>query len=260
MSPTSAATSSRVVLSNPRPRPTGVAPAAARTSAPRDLARQSPSINGRRDATRERPGDAGKLCHLAPVPPARTGDSWTPGAVGYNGPSSWHVVDPLPGRVTRDHVVETAFCSSTATSPYRAPSPSECPPRARTGRPHRDLTQGTSYHAIRAVEVTKDRSPSYDPMPMSRWHSAMADWFLSVCVRHEGIAGSVLLFQKEVTTPAVLPAVPYRGVRRRQRRGAKPSGQRILIREDGDRRREPRSRLPAPRRSGTRGAWYGQPR
>src|SRR3954466_7372482 len=24
--------------------------------------------------------------------------------------------------------------------------------------------------------------------------------------------------------------------------------------------REPRSRLPAPRRSGTRGAWYGQPR
>src|SRR5262249_54222090 len=55
-----------------------------------------------------------------------------------------------------------------------------------------------------------------------------------VCVRHEGVAGSVLLFQyEEVTTPAVLPAVPYRGVRRRQRRGAKPSGQRILIRKDG---------------------------
>jgi hypothetical protein len=54
-------------------------------------------------------------------------------------------------------------------------------------------------------------------------------------VRHEGIARSVLLFQKEVTTPAVLPAVPYRGVRRRQRRGAKPSGQRILTREGGDR-------------------------
>ena len=54
-------------------------------------------------------------------------------------------------------------------------------------------------------------------------------------VRHEGVAGSVLLFDKEVTTPAVLPAVPYRGVRRRQRRGAKPSGQRILIRKDGDR-------------------------
>ena len=40
---------------------------------------------------------------------------------------------------------------------------------------------------------------------------------------------------KEVTTPAVLPAVPYRGVRSRQRRGAKPSGQRILTREGGDR-------------------------
>jgi hypothetical protein len=39
----------------------------------------------------------------------------------------------------------------------------------------------------------------------------------------------------EVTTTAVLPAVPYRGVRRRQRRGAKPLGQRILIRQDGDR-------------------------
>jgi hypothetical protein len=34
--------------------------------------------------------------------------------------------------------------------------------------------QATSYHAIRAVEVTKDKSPSYDPTPMSRWHSAMA--------------------------------------------------------------------------------------
>ena len=40
---------------------------------------------------------------------------------------------------------------------------------------------------------------------------------------------------KEVTTPAVLPAVPYRGVRRRQRRGAKPSAQRILTRKGGDR-------------------------
>jgi hypothetical protein len=46
-----------------------------------------------------------------------------------------------------------------------------------------------------------------------------------VRVRHEGIAGSVLLFpKKEVTTPAVLPAVPYRGMRLRQRRGLKPSG------------------------------------
>jgi hypothetical protein len=38
----------------------------------------------------------------------------------------------------------------------------------------RRVGQAMSYHAMRAVEVTMDRSPSYDPMPMSRWHSAMA--------------------------------------------------------------------------------------
>ena len=38
----------------------------------------------------------------------------------------------------------------------------------------RRLGQAMSHHAIQAVEVTKDRSPSYDPMPTSRWHSAMA--------------------------------------------------------------------------------------
>jgi hypothetical protein len=38
----------------------------------------------------------------------------------------------------------------------------------------RRLAQATSYHAIRAVEVAKDRSPTYDPTPVSRWHSAMA--------------------------------------------------------------------------------------
>ena len=38
----------------------------------------------------------------------------------------------------------------------------------------RRVGQATSYHAIQAVEVTKSRSPSYDPMPVSRWHSAMA--------------------------------------------------------------------------------------
>src|SRR5437763_8008595 len=58
---------------------------------------------------------------------------------------------------------------------------------------------------------------------------------LVVRVRHEGVAATVLLFVKEVTTPAVLPAVSYRGVRPWQRGGAKPSGQRILIRKDGDR-------------------------
>ena len=37
------------------------------------------------------------------------------------------------------------------------------------------LDQATSYHALQAVEVTKDRSPSYDPTSLSRWHSAMAE-------------------------------------------------------------------------------------
>jgi hypothetical protein len=41
----------------------------------------------------------------------------------------------------------------------------------------RRLGQATSYHAMRAVEVTKDRSASYDPMPMSRWHSAMSQQY-----------------------------------------------------------------------------------
>src|SRR5262249_17992993 len=53
-------------------------------------------------------------------------------------------------------------------------------------------------------------------------------------VRHEGVAETVLLFpKKEVTTPAVLPAVPYRGVRPWQRGGAEPSAQRTLILRDG---------------------------
>src|SRR5205823_2840490 len=55
--------------------------------------------------------------------------------------------------------------------------------------------------------------------PMIWLRSGPYSSFLFHCVRHDGIARSVLLFQKEVTTPAVLPAVPYRGVRRRQRRG-----------------------------------------
>ena len=46
---------------------------------------------------------------------------------------------------------------------------------------------------------------------------------LVVRVRHEGVAETVLLFWKEVTTPAVLPAVCYRGVLARQRAGAEPS-------------------------------------
>jgi|SRR6516165_7888523 hypothetical protein len=37
------------------------------------------------------------------------------------------------------------------------------------------LGQATNYHVMQAVEVAKDQSASYDPMPMSRWHSAMAE-------------------------------------------------------------------------------------
>ena len=81
-----------------------------------------------------------------------------------------------------------------------------------------------------------------------------------VRVRHEGVAETVLLFWKEVTTPAVLPAVSYRGVRPGQRGGAKPSGQRILIPRDGSPGVSRRLRLPASRWLGTRRAWYGQPR
>jgi hypothetical protein len=38
----------------------------------------------------------------------------------------------------------------------------------------RRVNQAMSYHTIRALEVTRDRSPSYDPTPLSRWHSTMA--------------------------------------------------------------------------------------
>src|SRR4051812_571454 len=58
---------------------------------------------------------------------------------------------------------------------------------------------------------------------------------LVVRLRHEGVAETVLRFREEVTTPAVLPAVCYRGVRPWQRGGAEPSGQRTLIPRDGDR-------------------------
>src|SRR5262250_955797 len=57
----------------------------------------------------------------------------------------------------------------------------------------------------------------------------------SVRVRHEGVAETVLLFREEVTTPAVLPAVCYRGVRPWQRGGAEPSAQRILTLRGGSR-------------------------
>jgi hypothetical protein len=37
------------------------------------------------------------------------------------------------------------------------------------------LGHATNYHVMKAVEVAKDQSTSYDPMSMSRWHSAMAE-------------------------------------------------------------------------------------
>src|SRR5207245_7237581 len=66
-------------------------------------------------------------------------------------------------------------------------------------------------------------------LPVATSHS------LIVRVRHEGGAETVLLFAKEVTTPAVLPAVSSRGVPPWQRGSAKPSAQRLLILRDGDR-------------------------
>jgi hypothetical protein len=52
-------------------------------------------------------------------------------------------------------------------------------------------------------------------------------------LRHEGVAETVLHIREEVTTPVVLPAVCYRGVRSWQRGGAKPSAQRTLILRGG---------------------------
>jgi hypothetical protein len=63
----------------------------------------------------------------------------------------------------------------------------------------RRLGQATSYHAIQAVEVTKDRSPSYDPMPMSRWHSAMAQEYRAAFERLD-----LLLFVFIIATGTVI--------------------------------------------------------
>ena len=85
------------------------------------------------------------------------------------------------------------------------------------------LSSGTasprsSRRNSRASTVVRRRwhrpKPLFDSLSATRWYRR----------------NCVALPAKEVTTPAVLPAVPYRGVRRRQRRGAKPSGQRILTR------------------------------
>ena len=77
------------------------------------------------------------------------------------------------------------------------------------GEAHR-LGQATSYHAIRAVEVTKDRSPSYDPMPMSRWHSAMAQKYRDAWERLDLLLCALLLALAIVIVLGVLGRVVAR--------------------------------------------------
>src|SRR5947209_4997445 len=76
-----------------------------------------------------------------------------------------------------------------------------------------------------------------------------------VRVRHEGVAETVLLFAKEVTTPAVLPAVCYRGVPPPATGRCEALGTTYPHPSGWQPRREPKLRLPAPGRSGTRRAW-----
>jgi hypothetical protein len=47
----------------------------------------------------------------------------------------------------------------------------------------RRQNQAMSYHASQAVAATMNRSPSHDPMPMSRRHSAMAQKYRDTCER-----------------------------------------------------------------------------
>jgi len=79
-----------------------------------------------------------------------------------------------------------------------------------------------------------------------------------VRVRHEGVAETVLLFERRCQhllfcqQSATEACVPGNGG------GAEPSGQRTLIPLGWRQEREPMPRLPAPGRSGTSSAWYGQ--
>jgi hypothetical protein len=61
----------------------------------------------------------------------------------------------------------------------------------------RRLGQATNYHLMQAVEVTK--SPSYDPIPMSRWHSAMSEKYRAAWGRID-----LLLFVFITTTGTVI--------------------------------------------------------
>ena len=71
----------------------------------------------------------------------------------------------------------------------------------------RRLGQATSYHAIQAVEVTKDRSPTYDPMPVSRWHSAMAQKYRDAWKRLDLLLRVLLLALAIVIVLGVLGRV-----------------------------------------------------
>ena len=74
----------------------------------------------------------------------------------------------------------------------------------------RRLGQAMSYHAIQAVEVTKDRSPSYDPMPVSRWHSAMAQKYRDAWKRLDLLLCVLLLALAIVIVLGVLGRVVSR--------------------------------------------------
>jgi len=75
-------------------------------------------------------------------------------------------------------------------------------------------------------------------------------------VRHEIAISTVIL--EFTRSPCVLPQVPYRDVRRWQRRGAKLSGQYNFNHQRLAAESWERLRLPAGRRSSVRGWRYGQ--
>jgi hypothetical protein len=71
----------------------------------------------------------------------------------------------------------------------------------------RRLGQAMSRHAVQAVEVTKDRSPSYDPLPLSRWHSAMAQKYRAAWERVDLMLFAFIIAIGGVITFAVLGRV-----------------------------------------------------
>src|SRR5262245_42958231 len=115
-------------------------------------------------------------------------------------------------------------------SPRRANLQQEVAPQ-QTERPPRDSSfEDTRPSRLVYIDHTS-RPGRHDGVPKVGNSSAGPAAELVVRVRHEGVAETVVLFGKEVTLPAVPPAVPYRGVRPWQRGRAEPSGQRILTRQ-----------------------------